>query len=66
VHHLGGQWISRDKLMENQVLVGDRVWLPFIRAWLYLRSRQSLLDFSLTQLFREAARHRAPEPPPSE
>ncbi len=66
VHHLGGQWISRDKLMENQVLVGDRVWLPFIRAWHYLRSRQSLLDFSLTQLFREAARHRAPLSPPSE
>ena len=61
VHHLGGQWIPRDKLMENQVLVGDRVWLPFIRAWHYLRSRQSLLDFSLTQLFREAERHRAPQ-----
>jgi len=66
VHHLGGQWIPRDKLMENQVLVGDRVWLPFIRAWHYLRSRQSLLDFSLTQLFREAERHRALRWPPSE
>ncbi|WP_326938822.1 hypothetical protein [Archangium violaceum] len=62
VHHLDGQWIPRDKLMENQVLVGDRVWLPFIRAWHYLRSRQSLLDFSLTQAFREAERHRATGP----
>ncbi|MFE8595753.1 hypothetical protein [Archangium violaceum] len=65
VHHLDGQWIPRDKLMENQVLVGERVWLPFIRAWHYLRSRQSLLDFSLTQAFREAERHRAPGPPGS-
>jgi hypothetical protein len=63
VHHLDGQWIPRDKLMENQVLVGERVWLPFIRAWHYLRSRQSLLDFSLTQAFREAQRHRSPVPP---
>ena len=62
VHHLDGQWMFRDKLMENQVLVGDRVWFPFIRAWRYLRSRQSLLDFSLTQLYREAERHRAPGP----
>ena len=32
-----------------------------IRAHRALRSRQSLLDFSLTQLYREAERHRAPE-----
>ncbi|WP_257448246.1 hypothetical protein [Archangium lipolyticum] len=58
VRHLGGQWIPRQKLEETQVLVGTRVWFPFARAWHYMRSCQSLLDCSLTQLYREAARHR--------
>jgi len=61
VRNLGGRWIPRKKLMEAQVLVGDRVWLPMARAWHYLRSRQSLLDYSLTRLYREAERHLAPE-----
>jgi hypothetical protein len=60
VRNLGGRWIPRQKLEEAQVLVGDRVWLPFVRADRYMRSRQSLLDYSLTQLYREAERHRAP------
>ncbi|HEX8536387.1 MAG TPA: hypothetical protein VF664_02910, partial [Cystobacter sp.] len=59
VRHLGGQWIPRQKLEETQVLVGPRVWLPFARAWRYMRSRQSLLDASLTQLYRVAERHRS-------
>ncbi|OJH36315.1 hypothetical protein [Cystobacter ferrugineus] len=59
VRHLGGQWIPRQKLEEAQVRVGDRVWLPFVRAWRYMRTCQSLLDFSLTQLYRVAERHRA-------
>jgi hypothetical protein len=58
VRHLGGRWIPRKKLEESQVLVGQRVWLPFVRAQRYLRSRQSLLDHSLTQLYRVAERHR--------
>ncbi|OJH37893.1 hypothetical protein [Cystobacter ferrugineus] len=58
VRHLGGQWIPRQKLAETQVLVGRRVWLPFLRASRYMRSCQSLLDFSLTQLYRVAERHR--------
>jgi hypothetical protein len=58
VRHLGGQWIPRKKLMEAQVLVGDRVWLPFVRAQRYMRSRQALLDYSLTCFYREAERHR--------
>ena len=58
VRHLGGQWIPRKKLEETQVRVGQRVWLPFVRAHRYLRSRQSLLDFSLTQLYRVAERYR--------
>jgi hypothetical protein len=58
VHHLGGQWIPRQKLEEVQVLVGTRVWLPFVRARHSMRSRQALLDYSLTHLYRVAARHR--------
>jgi hypothetical protein len=58
VHHLGGRWIPRQNLEESQVLVGHRVWFPFLRARHYMRSRQSLLDFSLTLLFLSAQRHR--------
>ncbi|MCY1072877.1 hypothetical protein [Archangium lansingense] len=58
VRNLGGQWIPRQKLEEAQVLVGNRVWLPFVRAWRYMRSRQSLLDSSLTQFYRVAEHHR--------
>jgi hypothetical protein len=61
VRHLGGRWIARQRLMESGVLVGHRVWLPFTRAHRYLISCESLLDYSLTQLYREAERHRAPE-----
>jgi hypothetical protein len=61
VHHLGGQWIPRGKLLETGVRVGNRVWLPFVRAHRYLSSRQSLLDYSLTQFYREAERHLASE-----
>jgi hypothetical protein len=59
VRNLGGQWIARKKLEEMQVRVGPRVWLPYVRAWRYMRSRQSLLDHSLTHLYRVAERHRS-------
>jgi hypothetical protein len=58
VSNLGGRWIPRQKLEEAQVLVGNRVWLPFVRARHYMASRQALLDYSLTRLYRVAARHR--------
>nr|WP_240358644.1 hypothetical protein [Myxococcus vastator] len=58
VRRLGGAWVPRRKLEESQVRVGGRVWLPFLRARRYLQSRQSLLDYSLTQFFHEAERHR--------
>ncbi|ATB44127.1 hypothetical protein CYFUS_009608 [Cystobacter fuscus] len=58
VRHLGGQWLPRQKLEEAQVRVGSRLWLPFARARHSLRSRQALLDSSLTQLYRVAERHR--------
>jgi hypothetical protein len=37
--------------------VGERVWLPFLRAQRYMRSTQLLVDLSLTQLYRAAGRH---------
>ncbi|HEX5746479.1 MAG TPA: hypothetical protein VFZ09_09555 [Archangium sp.] len=58
VRNLDGRWIPRQKLDEAQVLVGNRVWLPFVRARNYMRSRQSLLDCSLTYLYRMAERCR--------
>jgi hypothetical protein len=58
VKHLGGEWIPRRKLEETGVRVGGRVWLPFVRAWRYMRSCQALLDYSLTGLYRAAERHR--------
>ncbi|RKH70485.1 hypothetical protein D7X96_11545 [Corallococcus interemptor] len=57
VKHLGGQWLPRKQWMEAQVRVGDRVWLPFVRAHRYMRSTQALLDHSLTQLVNVARRH---------
>ena len=60
VRHMGGRWIPRQKLDEAQVVVGDRAWLPMRRARNYLRSLQTLLDCSLTQLYRVAERHRSP------
>jgi hypothetical protein len=58
VRNLGGQWIPRRNVGQAQVRVGERVWLPMVRAHRYLRSRQALLDYALTQLYREAERHR--------
>jgi hypothetical protein len=60
VHNLDGKWIPRKKLMETGVLVGNRVWLPFVRAHRYMSSCESLLDYSLTQFYRVAERHLAP------
>jgi excisionase family DNA binding protein len=58
VRNLGGEWVPRKKLEESQVRVGNRAWLPFVRAWRYMRTNQSLMDYSLTQLYRAAERHR--------
>ncbi|GHH04839.1 hypothetical protein GCM10012319_74370 [Comamonas sp. KCTC 72670] len=58
VRRLGGTWVLRAKMEESQVRVGKRVWLPFLRARRYMQSRESLLEYSLTQFFREAERYR--------
>ncbi|HLL53076.1 MAG TPA: hypothetical protein VK447_05985 [Myxococcaceae bacterium] len=57
VRHLGGRWVPRRNLLESQVIVGDRAWLPFLRTQRYLQSTQALLDHSLTRFYRTAARH---------
>ncbi|WP_224368526.1 hypothetical protein [Hyalangium versicolor] len=56
VHTLGGTWVPRRKQAEAAVIVGDKAWLPFLRARHLVQSRQAVLDFSLTQLFRHARR----------
>ncbi|QDF07550.1 hypothetical protein [Myxococcus xanthus] len=58
VRRLGGTWVLRQKMEESQVRVGKRIWLPFLRARRYMQSRQSLLEYSLTQFFHEAERYR--------
>lgn len=57
VRQLGGQWLPRRDLAETAVVVGDRAWLPFLRARHALQSRDAPLDFSCAQFFREAQRH---------
>ncbi|NOK12136.1 hypothetical protein HNS30_24150 [Corallococcus exercitus] len=59
VRRLGGTWVLRQKMEESQVRIGKRVWLPFLRARRYMQSCQALLDYSLTQFFREAERYRS-------
>jgi hypothetical protein len=56
VHTLGGRWVPRRALDEAAVVVGDRAWLPFLRARHSLQGREAPLDFSCTQLFRLAQR----------
>lgn len=56
VTHLGGRWVPRRDLAESQVVVGSKAWLPFLRARHRLHDRQSILDHSLTQFYRVAAR----------
>jgi hypothetical protein len=56
VRGLGGRWVPRRKLEESAVVVGDRAWLPFLRARHALQGRDAPLDSSCTQLFRLAQR----------
>jgi hypothetical protein len=56
VEVLGGRWQPRRKLDEASVVVGNRAWLPFLRARHALQSSEAPLDFSGSQLFRTAQR----------
>lgn len=57
VYKLGGRWVPRRELAETAVVIGDRAWLPFLRARHALGNRDAPLDFSCTQFFREAQRN---------
>ncbi|PTL82069.1 hypothetical protein [Vitiosangium sp. GDMCC 1.1324] len=56
VHSLGGRWVPRRTLEESAVVLGDRAWLPFLRARHAIQGRDAPLDSSCTQLFRLAQR----------
>jgi hypothetical protein len=56
VEFLGGRWVPRKKLEEAAVVVGDRAWLPFLRARHALQAPDAPLDFSCSQFFRVASR----------
>ena len=56
VDGLGGRWVPRNKLEEAMVVIGDRAWLPFLRARHALQSQEAPLDYSCSQLFRTAQR----------
>lgn len=58
-------WVPRRELDESAVLIGERAWLPFVRARHYgtsdpasgpTRSRDAVLQHSLLKLFRVAER----------
>ncbi|WP_224366367.1 hypothetical protein [Hyalangium versicolor] len=53
---LGGRWVPRMKLEEAAVVIGDRAWLPFLRARHALQNQEAPLDYSCSQLFRTAQR----------
>jgi hypothetical protein len=55
VRTLGGRWVPRQNLDETQVVIGDRAWLPFLRARHALATKQDAIDHSLTQFYRAAA-----------
>jgi hypothetical protein len=57
IRNLGGRWVPRSKLDESQLVLGDRAWLPFLRARHYMQSVQSVLDYSLTKFYRVVERH---------
>ena len=58
VNHLGGRWVPRKKLDEAYVALGDRAWLPFLRARRCLgETRQAVVDYSLTKFYRAAEQH---------
>ncbi|MDY7230477.1 hypothetical protein [Hyalangium rubrum] len=61
VHFLGGRWVPRRKLEESAVIIGDRAWLPFLRARHALQSPESALDSSCSQFFRTAQRLAKPQ-----
>ncbi|HEV8324165.1 MAG TPA: hypothetical protein VG389_21280 [Myxococcota bacterium] len=58
VRHLGGRWAPRRNLDESQVVVGDRAWLPFLRARRFLQSRRDAAAHPLVAFYAAAERSR--------
>lgn len=52
---LGGKWVPREKLEENQIVVGKTAYLPFQRVAHFLASKEAAIDYSLTRYFAHAA-----------
>ncbi len=61
VNALGGRWVPRRKLEESAVVIGDRAWLPFLRARHAMQGQEAPLDFSCTQFFRAVLRLAKPQ-----
>lgn len=58
VNELGGRWVPRQNRDEAYVVIGDRAWLPFLRARHCLGAdRECVLNYSLTKFYREAERY---------
>ena len=57
VRDFGGRWVPRKNHDESYVVLGDRAWLPFLRARHAMRDKQSVIDYSMTKFYREAERH---------
>ncbi|HLL51952.1 MAG TPA: hypothetical protein VK447_00315, partial [Myxococcaceae bacterium] len=56
--HLGGRWVVRKAVEESYVVVGERAWLPFLRAQHCIGgTEQSVMDYSLTKFYRAAEQH---------
>jgi hypothetical protein len=64
VYFLGGRWVPRKKEEEAAVIVGDRAWLPFLRARHALQGPEAPLDYSCSQFFRVAQQLAAPQTHP--
>ena len=60
VYFLGGRWVPRNQVEEAAVIVGDRAWLPFLRARHALQGPEAPLDHSCSQFFRVAQRLSGP------
>lgn len=61
VNWFGGRWVPRRKLEEAAVIVGDKAWLPFLRARHALSGLDAPLDYSCTQFFRAVQRSAHPQ-----
>ncbi|HLL54992.1 MAG TPA: hypothetical protein VK447_15665, partial [Myxococcaceae bacterium] len=51
-------WVPRKNLEESYIVLGDRAWLPFVRAHRCIGGKeQDVMDYSLTKFYRAAEQH---------